>query len=316
METDSHHGGPDSDYAHSPWVIGAFASPHQSPSTHEYSGFDYGPSPLMAVDTLYGISIPPPYTSMPLPMPSHSWPSMLTTHNPFSAGMPVSTPTSVSPSAPMRPVRKTSTGGSARKILTYEDRRKMCLYHLKHPSAKQAQIAGKHIILAGMDPADQLYSIIWSREKVLSQQSHHMELNSNLTYNSTVSKVLCQKDKYLNPNDGSRSPIKRAKGKVPDIEKALSNWAKTCQRKGYPLSDEIIREKALFFASTCLCPEAKQKVQTTDWLEKFKRKIGLLGPKLRRDSTDIHSDSNSPTQLTTDFNSPSNVPQDHPQPPQ
>ncbi|KAJ5581993.1 hypothetical protein N7535_000613 [Penicillium sp. DV-2018c] len=281
METDSHHGGPDSDYAHSPWVIGAFASPHQSPSTHEYSGFDYGPSPLMAVDTLYGISIPPPYTSMPLPMPSHSWPSMLTTHNPFSAGMPVSTPTSVSPSAPMRPVRKTSTGGSARKILTYEDRRKMCLYHLKHPSAKQAQIAA----LFGVE-------------------------------RSTVSKVLCQKDKYLNPNDGSRSPIKRAKGKVPDIEKALSNWAKTCQRKGYPLSDEIIREKALFFANTCLCPEAKQKVQTTDWLEKFKRKIGLLGPKLRRDSTDIHSDSNSPTQLTTDFNSPSNVPQDHPQPPQ
>jgi hypothetical protein len=34
----------------------------------EYSGFDYGPSQLMAVDS-YGMSIPPPYASMPLPMP-------------------------------------------------------------------------------------------------------------------------------------------------------------------------------------------------------------------------------------------------------
>jgi hypothetical protein len=155
METDSHHG-PDSEFAHSPWVeIGAFASPQHSPPMPEYSGFDYGPSPLMAVDTSYGMSIPPPYTSMPLPMPSHSWPSMLTTHNPFSAGMPVSTPTSVSPSAPMPPVRKTSTGGSTpRRTLTDDDRRQMCLYHEEHKTAKQTDIGGKHIFPSVTDQAD------------------------------------------------------------------------------------------------------------------------------------------------------------------
>jgi hypothetical protein len=125
----------------------------------------------------------------------------------------------------------------------------------------------------------------------------------NLTSNSTVSKVLRQKEKYLNPEDGSRSPIKRPKGRVPDIEKALSNWARNYQRQGYPLSDEMIKEKALFFATTCGCPEGKEKVCTAAWLEKFKHKNNLLGAKVRRGSTEIRSGSNSPTQLNTDFGS-------------
>src|SRR3954467_6917315 len=110
METETHHA-PDGEFPHSPWVeIGAFTSPQHSPPMPEYSGFDYGPAPLMAVDGSYNMSIPPPYASMPLPMPSHSWPSMLTHHSPFQeGGLPhVSAPTSVSPSAPMPPVRKTS----------------------------------------------------------------------------------------------------------------------------------------------------------------------------------------------------------------
>lgn len=125
---------------------------------------------------------------------------------------------------------------------------------------------------------------------------------SSLTYISTVSKVLRQKEKYLNPDDGSRSPIKRAKGRVPDIEKALANWARNYQRQGFPLSDEMIKEKALFFASTC-GPECKEKVCTTAWLEKFKHKNNLLGAKMRRGSTEIRSGSNSPTHLNTDFGS-------------
>lgn len=118
---------------------------------------------------------------------------------------------------------------------------------------------------------------------------------------STVSKVLRQKEKYLNPDDGSRSPIKRAKGRVPDIEKALSNWARNYQRKGYPLNDEMIREKALFFASTCGCPEGKEKVLTASWLEKFKTKNSLLGAKCRKGSVGgIRSGSNSPIRINTD----------------
>lgn len=117
---------------------------------------------------------------------------------------------------------------------------------------------------------------------------------------STVSKVLRQKEKYLNPDDGTRSPIKRAKGKVPDIEKALVNWARNYQRHGHPLNDEMIKEKALFFASTCGCPEGKDKVLTSSWLEKFKQKNNLLGAKVRKGSIGLKSGSSSPTPINTD----------------
>ncbi|CAL5867298.1 uncharacterized protein PFLUO_LOCUS1513 [Penicillium psychrofluorescens] len=269
METETHHA-PDSEFGHSPWVdLGAFTSPHNSPPIPEYSGFDYGPSPLMAVDSVsYGMSIPPPYASMPLAMPSHSWPSMLANQSPFhESGMPPApVPTSVSPSAPMPPIRRTSTGGSTpRRTLTDEDRRLMCLYHEENKTAKQTDIGA----LFGVE-------------------------------RSTVSKVLRQKEKYLNRDDGSRSPIKRAKGRVPDIEKALTNWARNYQRQGFPLSDEMIKEKALFFASTCGCPESKDKVLTSAWLEKFKIKNNLAGAKKRKGSIDVRSGSNSPTRINTD----------------
>ncbi|KAK4953485.1 hypothetical protein LTR66_013643, partial [Elasticomyces elasticus] len=200
----------------------------------------------MVMDSPYGMSMPPPYATMSLPMPAHSWPSMLATNPPFpETGMHVSAHASVSPTTPMLPVRKTSTGGSTpRRTLTDEDRRQMCLYHEENKTAKQTDIGA----LFGVE-------------------------------RSTVSKVLRQKEKYLNPDDGSRSAIKRAKGRVPDIEKALANWAKNYQSHGYPLNDQLIKEKALFFASTCGCPEGKEKVCTTAWLEKFKHKNNLLGAK-------------------------------------
>lgn len=144
METESHHA-PEGEFPHSPWVeLGAFTSPQHSPPMPEYSGFDYGPSSLMAVDGPY-MSIPPPYASMSLPMPSHSWPSMLTTQSPFHENglPPAPVPTSISPSAP-KPVRKSSTGGSTpRRTLTDEDRRNMCLYHEENKTAKQTDIGGK-----------------------------------------------------------------------------------------------------------------------------------------------------------------------------
>lgn len=170
METETHHE-PESEFPHSPWVeIGSFASPQHSPPMHEYSGFDYGSSQLMAVDS-YGMSVPPPYASMPLPMPSHSWPSMLTTHSPFVAsGLPASTtPTSVSPSATMCPVRKTSTGGTTpRRTLTDDDRRQMCIYHEENKTAKQTDIGGKHYLfcLCSGTRLTLMCSVVWSREKV------------------------------------------------------------------------------------------------------------------------------------------------------
>ncbi|KAJ6144430.1 hypothetical protein N7470_008325 [Penicillium chermesinum] len=253
METESHPA-PESEFSHSPWLeMGHFTSPQHSPPVPEYNGFEFGHPPIMTVDASYGMSLPPPYASMPLPMPTHSWPSLLTQQSPFHEnGIPPTPPLpqSVSPSAPVPP-----------------DRRQMCLYHQEHQTAKQTDIGA----LFGVE-------------------------------RSTVSKVLRQKDKYLNPEDGSRSPIKRAKGKVPDIEKALSNWLRNYQGKGLPINDEMIREKALFFASNCGCPDGKQKVLTAAWLEKFKQRNGLLGAKARKGSLDARrgSGSISPTHIITD----------------
>ena len=118
--------------------------------------------------------------------------------------------------------------------------------------------------------------------------------------NSTVSKVLRQKEKYLSMDDGNRSPIKRSKGRVPDIEKALSNWARNYQRAGHPLTDAMIREKAHFFATTCGGLEGNQKVLSQSWLDKFKQKNNLGGSKSRKNSVDTTaSDTESSVYLRT-----------------
>ena len=116
---------------------------------------------------------------------------------------------------------------------------------------------------------------------------------------STVSKVLRQKEKYLYQDDGSRSPIKRSKGKFPDIERALANWARNHQKQGLPLSDAIIREKARFFATTVGNSDSHLKANSTSWLEKFKQKNHLMGSKSRKGSIAEESEGTS--------NPPSNV---------
>ncbi|PYH95009.1 centromere binding protein B [Aspergillus ellipticus CBS 707.79] len=269
MDTESSHA-QDSGFPPSPWVdMGGFSPSEQSP-TMEYQGFGYG---VVAIDPNYGVTIPPPYTNMPIPMPSPAWPSMLS-HGPFSEpGVPAvplpPPPQAIAPVTPIAPPpppppRKSSTSSSTpRRTLTDEDRRRMCIYHEENKTAKQTDIGA----LFGVE-------------------------------RSTVSKVLRQKEKYLNPEDGSRSPIKRSKGRVPDIEKALSNWARNYQRQGYPLNDEMIREKALFFASTCGSSDGKEKVLTNSWLEKFKRKYNLMGARNRKGSFSAKSECGSPTCLS------------------
>ncbi|KAL2014679.1 hypothetical protein VTN00DRAFT_2204 [Thermoascus crustaceus] len=273
MDTDTHHP-QENEFGTSQWVeMGGYNPPQHTPSMPDYHGFGYAPSPIMPMEPSYSMSIPPPYASLSLTMPSHPWPSMLTTQSHFSEATlpPTPVPTSISPPAPVHPIR-TSSGPTPRRTLTDEDRRRMCLYHEENRSAKQTDIGA----LFGVE-------------------------------RSTVSKVLRQKEKYLNPDDGSRSPIKRAKGRVPDIEKALSNWARNYQRQGYPLTDAKIREKAHFFATTCGSPDGGQKILTTTWLEKFKQKNNLMGTKSRKSSIDAVSDTGSPMQLNTNLSATPNA---------
>ena len=88
--------------------------------------------------------------------------------------------------------------------------------------------------------------------------------------------------------------MKRAKGKFPDIERALSNWAKNEQKRGIPLTDATIKEKARFFATTVGNNESHVKTNSTSWLEKFKQKNGIGFSKLTRRASETNiSDSGS-----------------------
>lgn len=105
---------------------------------------------------------------------------------------------------------------------------------------------------------------------------------------STVSKVLRQREKYLFPEDRALSPVKRSKGKFPDIERALSSWAKKQQMQGKSLSDVEIREKARLFAAGTGNNDGHLKTNSTSWLEKFKQKHGLGGAKLIRRASETN----------------------------
>jgi len=104
---------------------------------------------------------------------------------------------------------------------------------------------------------------------------------------STVSKVLRQKEKYLQKQtDAVRSPERRVKGRPPDIEKTLSNWVMKQQKKGVVLSDDLIREKAQYFASVS-GPEhaASTPANNPVWLSNFKRKHNITNRKASKDNS-------------------------------
>ncbi|OCL06415.1 CenpB-DNA-bind-domain-containing protein [Glonium stellatum] len=259
-------------------------SQHQSP-VQEYNGFAFTPLPM---EPLYTTGMHPPRTThqqlQPLIMPQ--WPSMLTSQSSYVPPIFPTAPVPITP-ASATPVSATSTrshtSSTPRKTLTDADRRRMCLYHEEHPTVKQTEIGA----MFGVE-------------------------------RSTVSKVLRQKEKYLYQDDGSRSPIKRSKGKFPDIERALSNWARNHQRQGLPLNDAMIREKARFFATTVGNSESHLKANSTSWLEKFKQKNNLMGAKSRKNSLAEESEgtsnppSNSQTPNGISPTSPSGVPSPSP----
>jgi hypothetical protein len=112
---------------------------------------------------------------------------------------------------------------------------------------------------------------------------------------STVSKVLRNKEKYLYQDEGNRSPVRKPKGKFPDIVRALANWAKNHQKQGLPMSDALIKEKLHHFSLTVGNSEAHLKAaNSTSWLEKFKQKNNLMGAKSRKNSLAEESEASNP----------------------
>src|SRR5688572_5359007 len=88
-------------------------------------------------------------------------------------------------------------------------------------------------------------ALAWRGGRQPCTKAHLIETNM---VDSTVSKVLRQKDKYLNLDDRSSSPIKRGKGKGADIEKTLTNYVHKNRQKGIPVTSEDIKEKAFMFS--------------------------------------------------------------------
>lgn len=286
------------------WIDGShgYNTPHHQSPVHEFNGFAFNPMPM---EPMYSAPMHPPRTThqqlQPLIMPQ--WPSMITTQSSYATPVYPTAPVPIPPAS--TPVSATSTRSSStpRKTLTDADRRRMCLYAEEHPTVKQTEIGGKRTFwsLTLCASANGCCEQPCSESSEGSLPPLHPKIPYLLTPSSTVSKVLRQKEKYLYQDDGSRSPIKRSKGKFPDIERALSNWARNHQKQGLPVTDSMIREKARFFATTVGSSESASKLTNGTWLEKFKQKNGLVGSKSRKNSIAEESEggSNPPSMSQT-----------------
>jgi len=102
--------------------------------------------------------------------------------------------------------------------------------------------------------------------------------------------------------------VKRAKGKFPDIDRALANWVRHTKSKGIPISDDAIEEKARFFAISVGNNESHLKLNSTTWLEKFKQKNGLGGHKITRRASETNISDNSSFHQDSGGNSASQTP--------
>ncbi|KAL2271653.1 hypothetical protein VTJ83DRAFT_1024 [Remersonia thermophila] len=231
-----------------------------NPFQHPTTMADYGASYPFISPITHGLPsesigrMPPPppplhqapaaHATLPMLMMPHApWPSMLT--NPTSYGPAHSAPPVAIPSvtAPLKtsklPALQTS---QPRKTLTDEDRRAMCKYAEEHPTAKQTDIGARF----GVE-------------------------------RSTVSKVLRNKDKYLNmDNERSSSPVKRTvtKGKGVNIEKTLLNYVQRNKSKGVPVTRESLKEKLRLFNSAAAGDPLIEST-TSAWIDKFMTKYNI-----------------------------------------
>ncbi|KIW96432.1 uncharacterized protein Z519_03501 [Cladophialophora bantiana CBS 173.52] len=277
---DSQHSG----YSQNAWmgVPNGIPNGYSSPQTtispmQEFPQFDYHhhhttPIPL---EPAYPIQRPSPFASSHAPMPpplvvpnNILWPSMLASQPqasyppPILPAGPLQTPLSAGTGSDATPT--SAKTNSSRRKLTDEERRQMCIEAEQNPSMKQTQIGAKFNV-----------------------------------ERSTVSKILRQRDKYMNPQpkEESVSPSKKSKAKLPDFEKTLTNWVRNQQKKGLPISDEDLRKQAQVFSFS---RSDQAVVSSADWLEKFKRKNHLIAHKGDADSTLVDSSSTSLSQTPLD----------------
>ncbi|KAL2164496.1 hypothetical protein VTH06DRAFT_3712 [Thermothelomyces fergusii] len=263
------HLSPTNTYVPENWVD---MSSFQNQATMPDYGVGYGfmPPPIthgLPSESLGRMPPPPPVQALPqqpptahtqlpmLMMPHAPWPSMLT--NPNSYGPPHSAPPVPIPSiaAPLKTSKLPAiqTTSQPRKTLTDEDRRAMCQYAEDHPTAKQTDIGARF----GVE-------------------------------RSTVSKVLRNKEKYLNLEERSSSPVKRSsKGKGANVEKALINYVQKAKKNGIAVTRETLKEKALAFTSLA-SGDSLIEFTSSAWLEKFMSKHGIGSARLTRRASETN----------------------------
>ena len=134
---------------------------------------------------------------------------------------------------------------------------------------------------------------------------------------STVSKILRQKEKYMNPQpkeEESASLEKRSEEKLPHFEKTLANWARNQQRKGLAVTDDELQKQAGVFAFS---RGDRAFLSSSEWLGKFKDRnqlnLSAKGKKptdsstisytdtLIDESSDLSSGLVSPSMSATDY---------------
>ena len=79
----------------------------------------------------------------------------------------------------------------------------------------------------------------------------------------------------------------------------MAVWARNHVKQNLPLTDDMIRDKARFFATTVGSQECHVKVNSAAWLERFKQKNSLPGAKPRKRSDANESDNGSAMHLDT-----------------
>ncbi|KAF6842863.1 centromere binding protein b [Colletotrichum musicola] len=245
---------------------------HHTPIS-DYGGFAFMPAvPHGLPSESIGGMHPPPAPAQPIqPHHQHShsqlpmlmipsqptWPSMLTNPNSYSAP-PLGMAPVVAP-APSRAARvPNGPAPQQRRVLTDDDRKKMCQYAAENPNVKQTDIGA----MFGVE-------------------------------RSTVSKVLRNKEKYLNPEaDRSQSPAGRrhTKGKFPDIDRAVTSWYKRQKSAGMNPSDEEILDQARHFWRTTNggSDSSQAKSINATWLERFKQRNILGGGRLSRRASETN----------------------------
>lgn len=75
------------------------------------------------------------------------------------------------------------------------------------------------------------------------------------------------------PEQESASPVKTPKHKLRGFEKTLTKWVKKQQKKGISIADEDLRKQAQVLSTS---PSDQAVASSTSWLDRFKRRNGLI----------------------------------------